>query len=171
MATSKESPASGRIVLVVGVDLTDISEQLLATAKDLVRYALEAEIHVVHVVAPESLAMRLEEPVGSVGIADRAHVESAQFLLRRLRDSVLGPANLRVIVHTPVGAATRELTRIARDVNADVLVVEAHDHKRPPWSLHRSVTGRLAKTAPCSVLAVRRRKPAAAAQPRPALAT
>ena len=157
MVAAKERPTGGRIVLVVGVDLTEISERLLATASDLVRHSREAEIHVVHVVAPESLTMRLEEPLGSVGIANRSHVESAQFLLNRLRDGVLQSADMRVILHTPVGPAARELVRIAREVNADVIVVEAHEHGRRPRVLHRSLVGKLARSAPCSVLAVRRR--------------
>src|SRR4029077_8709598 len=115
MVAAEESSRAGRVVLVVGVDLTDISEKLVATARDLVRFALEAELHVVHVVAPESLAMRLQEPLGAVGIADRANIESAQFLLNRLREGILGSADLRVIVHTPVGATARELVRIARE--------------------------------------------------------
>lgn len=157
MVAAKQRPTRGRIVLVVGVDLTEISERLLATASDLVRHSAEAEIHVVHVVAPESLTMRLEEPLGSVGIADRSHVESAQFLLNRLRDDVLQSAEMRVILHTPVGPAARELVRIAREVNADVIVVEAHEHGRRPIVFHRSLVGKLARSAPCSVLAVRRR--------------
>ena len=145
------------LVLVVGVDLTDVSEHLLATAKDLVRFATGVEIHIVHVVAPEPLTMRIEEPVGSFGVIDRAHVESAQFLLRRLRDGLFASSDVSIVVHTPVGTAARELTRIARQVNADVIVVEAHDHKRRFQAPHRSLYGRLVRTAPCSVLAVRRR--------------
>ena len=153
----KESSAKDNLVLVVGVDLTDVSEHLLATAKDLVRFATGVEIHLVHVVTPEPLTMRLEEPIGSFGMVDRAHVESAQFLLRRLRDTLFDSKELSIVVHTPVGAAARELTRIAREVNADVIVVEVHEHRRRLPPAHRSLVGRLARSAPCSVLAVRRR--------------
>ena len=43
-----------RIVLVVGLDLSDVSEHLLLTARNLVRSVDEAELHLVHVVHPES---------------------------------------------------------------------------------------------------------------------
>jgi nucleotide-binding universal stress UspA family protein len=164
MVTAKKHPTEGRIVLVVGVDLTDISEKLLETASDLVRHSGKAEIHVVHVVAPESLRMRLEEPLGSVGIENRSHIESAQFLLNRLREGVPQSGDLRIRLHTPVGTAARELARIAREVNADVIVVEAHEHGRRPLVLHRSLVGKLARSAPCSVLAVRRRASAGEAR-------
>jgi nucleotide-binding universal stress UspA family protein len=168
MSTATESPQGRRIVLVVGVDLTDVSEHLLMTTQDLVRSASEAQIHVVHVVAPEPLSLRLEEPRGSVGIADRSHIESAQFELHRLRDRLMRSANVRVVMHTPVGGAARELVRIARQVDADVIVVEAHEPKGLPRPLHRSLVGRIAGSAPCSVLAIRRRGSSAPQEARPA---
>ena len=65
-----EQPSSEptRIVLVVGVDLSDVSEHLrLTKARDLVRTVDIAELHVVHVVRPEPLRERLSEPVLSPG--------------------------------------------------------------------------------------------------------
>ena len=47
-----------------------------------------------------------------------------------------------------------ELTRIARETAADIIVVEVHDH--PPRVFHHSVVARIARTAPCSVLAIRK---------------
>src|SRR4029077_517341 len=57
-----------RLVLVVGVDLSEVSPHLLATARSLVRSVDEAEMHVVHVVHSESVVQRLSEPPGSVGV-------------------------------------------------------------------------------------------------------
>jgi nucleotide-binding universal stress UspA family protein len=144
-----------RIVLVVGVDLSDVSEHLLAMTRDLVHSIDEVELHVVHVVHQESLRERLAMP--GQGLETRAQMESARWQLDRLCETIAHRSRVRWLVHTPVGHAANELTRIARDVRADVVVIEAHDHSRPPMrrAFHRSVVARIARIAPCSVLTIR----------------
>jgi nucleotide-binding universal stress UspA family protein len=160
--TTMPREAMRRLVVVVGVDLTDVSEHLMVTARNLVHSARDAELHVVHVVPPEALSLRLAEPLGSFGIADRAQVEAAQWQLQRLCDDIVRAANVRAVVHTPVGSAARELLRIASDVRANVIVVEAHERRGLRRALHRSLVARVARSAPCSVLAIHRRVPTSA---------
>jgi nucleotide-binding universal stress UspA family protein len=141
--------------LVVGVDLSEVGEHLLTTARNLVRSADEAELHVVHVVRSESFVQRIEEPSDSVGTVDRSQAEAAHWQLEHMCDAMAQRSSTRVVVHTPVGRPAEELVRIAREVGADVLVVEAHDPSKPRRLLRRSVVARVARTAPCSVLMVR----------------
>lgn len=156
-STAPQSPS--RIVLVVGVDLSEVSEHLLSQARDLVRSVELAELHVVHVVRPESLRERLTEPLNAQGVTTRATSAAAQFELERLCESIVTGSRAKWTVHTPVGHAADELVRIARDLGADVIVVEAHEHSRRPRVFHRSVIGRIAQTAPCSVLTIRPPRP------------
>jgi nucleotide-binding universal stress UspA family protein len=165
MSNATNGEARSRIVLVVGLDLTDVSEHLLVTARNLVRSVDEAELHLVHVVHRESVTQRLAEPIGAVGTVDRANVEYARWELERLRDSIVLGAGARVILHTPLGHTADELARIASEVDADVIVVEAH-HAGSRWGFHRSVIARIAKIAACSVLAVRQRPTTASRAPR-----
>jgi nucleotide-binding universal stress UspA family protein len=151
------SSAGSRLVLVVGVDLTDVSEHLLARARDLVHSVDQAELHVVHVVHPEPLRERLVEPIGSGGLVERARVESADWEMRHLCERIVQGSNTRWIMHTPIGRPAEELTRIAREVGADFIVVEVHEHDHRRRLFHRSVAARIAETAPCSVLAIRDR--------------
>ncbi len=146
------------ITLVVGIDLSDVSEHLLAKARDLVRSVDDAELHVVHVVQPESLRVRLTEPLQSDGIVTQATTKSAQFELERLCRTIVSGSNARWVIHTPVGRAADELTRVAREVGADLIVVEPHDRSRWERVFHRSVVARIARLAPCSVLTVRERQ-------------
>jgi nucleotide-binding universal stress UspA family protein len=62
-----------------------------------------------------------------------------------------------VFVHTPVGAPADELRRIATEVGADVLVIEAHEHTGddPLRVFRRSTVDHIASTAPCTVLTIR----------------
>jgi nucleotide-binding universal stress UspA family protein len=146
---------SSRAVVVVGVDLSDVSEHLLRNARDLVRTVDDPELHVVHVIRPESLRERLTEPVGSVHTAERAQVESANLQLLRLCDTIVQGSGARWFVHTPVGDAADQLIETARAVRADIIVVEAHEHASRGRLFHRSAVARIFQGAPCSVLAIR----------------
>jgi nucleotide-binding universal stress UspA family protein len=154
MSNAANDTKFSRIVLVVGVDLSELSEHVLTTAHNLVRAMDEAELHLVHVVHREGVTQLLAEPIRSPGMIERANAEGARWELERLRDSVLLGSHVRVVVHTPVGNAADELARIASEVDADVIVVEAH-HAGARWGFHRSIVARISKIAPCSVLALR----------------
>jgi nucleotide-binding universal stress UspA family protein len=143
-----------RIVLVVGIDLGEESSHLLELARDLARGVAETELHVVHVVAPESFAEVLLQPVGSPGIAERTRGHIAAWEIEQLCRSTEVVAGACVVVHTPAGRPVEQLVRIAREVAADAIVVQAHDHAgaRP---FHRSTVATLARKAPCSVVTIR----------------
>jgi nucleotide-binding universal stress UspA family protein len=149
--------ARSRAVVVVGVDLSDVSEHLLENARDLVRTVDDAELHVVHVVRPESLRERLVEPVRAVHVSERANAESAGWQLQRLCETIVHGSGAKWVVHTPVGDPASQLTEIARKVRADIVVVEAHEHAGRRRLFHRSAVARLFRSAPCSVLAIRQR--------------
>jgi nucleotide-binding universal stress UspA family protein len=153
----REKSAASHLVVVVGVDLSDVSEHLLTNARDLVRTVDDAELHVVHVVRPESLRERLTEPVRSVRVTERANVESANWQLQRLCEAIVRGSGARWVLHTPVGDAAEELTRIARKVRADIIVLEAHEHGARARLFHRSAVVRVVQRAPCAVLAIRQR--------------
>jgi nucleotide-binding universal stress UspA family protein len=162
MNADAENQQPSRIVLVIGVDLSDVSEHLLSQTRALIRPVDEAEIHLVHVVHADPLREKIERPAQSADIGARSKVEYAKWELQRLCGSLaLGPRT-RVRIHTPIGEVAEELTRIAAQVAADLVVVEAHGHRR---FFHRSVVGRIVRTAPCTVLTIRRPPPLRAAEP------
>jgi nucleotide-binding universal stress UspA family protein len=151
-----------RIVLVVGLDLADTSEHLLGTVRELTFGMAEAELHVVHVVPPETFQERMGEPLTSPGLAEHRRTQVAQWELERLCRAVVAGATVHVVVHTPAGRPVTELARVAREVGADAIVVEAHEHHTGARHLfHRSVAAGLAESAPCSVLTVRAHHPPA----------
>lgn len=162
--TEQPSSEPSRIVLVVGVDLSEVSEHLLTKARDLVRAVDIAELHVVHVVRPEPLRERLAEPVLSPeGPGTKALRESAHWELERLCRSIVGESGAKWTIHVPVGPPADTLARVARLVNADVIVIEAHEHTWVHRAFHRSIVARVARNAPCSVLTLRApRQPVAA---------
>jgi nucleotide-binding universal stress UspA family protein len=147
-----EEASQTRRVLVVGVDLTEVSEHLLAYARDLVRWVDKAELHVVHVVRPEPLSERLNDPIGAEGVVTSALRKAAEWQLEELCRKIVGKSTASWHVHVHVGHAAELLIKIASDVGADFIVVEAHGPNR---IFHRSVVAQIARDAPCSVLTVR----------------
>jgi nucleotide-binding universal stress UspA family protein len=144
------------IVLVLGLDLSDVSEHLVITARKLVASIDEVDYHLVHVVHEAPFAMFLPEQVTPSDTFQRMHLESARGELERLRDIALKGSGARGFIHTPIGSPADELAALAVSVNADLIVVEGH-HPGALRGFHRSTIARIAKLAPCSVLAVKPR--------------
>jgi nucleotide-binding universal stress UspA family protein len=159
--TLSEQPS--RIVLVVGIDMSSVSEHLLAQVRGLLGRADEAEVHVVHVVPAEPPYLRLVRPKDEKDAGAVYAVEHAQVALERLCASLGNDPQTRVFMHTPVGDAAGQLARVAADVGADILVIEAHEHdsRDPLRVFRRSVADHTASTAPCSVLTIRQPRGAA----------
>lgn len=145
------------LVLVVGVDLSQVSEHLLMTARDLVMLARNAEIHIVHVVEPLVLGVAMFDALPILAPTEAERVRIAQEELDRLCALVAEGIDARVVVHVPVGRPSDEITRIADTVGAHVIVIEKHESRGLARVFHRSLAATLAKKAPCSVLTVRAR--------------
>jgi nucleotide-binding universal stress UspA family protein len=148
-----------RAVLVVGVDFTDVSEHLVRTARALARTVEEAELHFVHVIAPHMVILASDAMNGAM-LVENETVNAARGTLERICSLIEDDVSVEIFVHTPVGRTCESLSEIARRLEADLVVVEAHDHSRRSVLrsvFHRSTAAELARTAPCSVLTVRAR--------------
>jgi nucleotide-binding universal stress UspA family protein len=158
MTAHAQDQQPSRIVVVVGVDLSNVSEHLLDQTRSLIRPVDEAEVHVVRVVRPEPPLLRLVRPKEERNAGVVYQVENAQWALERLSASLVHNPRTRVIMHTPIGSPAVELARIAAKVGADLIVIEAHenDGRGAHRMFHRSVMDQIARTAPCTVLTIRK---------------
>jgi nucleotide-binding universal stress UspA family protein len=153
---SKKANDRTRRVLVVGIDLTEVSEHLLTYARDLVRWVDDAELHVVHVVRREPLSERVNDRIGAEGIVTSALRKAAEWELEQLCRRIVGQSSASWQVHVRVGNAADVLTHIAADLDADFIVLEAHDDDPSLKRVfHRSIVARIARDAPCSVITIR----------------
>ena len=157
MSAQAQDQHPSRIVIVVGVDLSNVSEHLLEQTRTLIRPVDEAEVHVVRVVRPEPPLLRLVRPKEEPHAGVVHQVENAQWALERLSASLVHNPRTRVTVHTPIGDPPVELARIAAEVGADLIIIEAHERngREPHRVFHRSVADVIASTAPCTVLTLR----------------
>jgi nucleotide-binding universal stress UspA family protein len=140
------------MVLVVGVDLSEVSEHLLSNARQQLGSAEQGELHVVHVVPRESFSERISHPLPSPGASEVSGTEAAQWELKRLCAAITDGSNAKVEIHTPIGDAAQEVVRIACAVGADLVIVETHHDKS---LFHISVATQIVHNAPCSVLTLR----------------
>ena len=144
-----------RIIVVVGLDLTNVSAHLIHQTAALVRTVDEPEIHLVHVVKREPPWLRVVRPADAKDAGAVYRVEHAQDAIERLCEPLRQIPHARIVMHTPVGDPAAALARIADEVAADVLVVEAHAQHGHARVFHRSLVNQVAGIAPCTVLAIR----------------
>jgi universal stress protein A len=153
--TLASATGPSRIIVVVGVDLTNVSAHLLEQTAALVRTIDQPEIHVVHVVKPEPPLLRVVRPADAKDAGAVYRVEKAQEVIERLCEHLREIPHARVVMHTPVGDPAVQLARIADEVAADILVVEAHAQHGHARAFHRSLVNQVTGIAPCTVIAIR----------------
>jgi nucleotide-binding universal stress UspA family protein len=142
--------------IIWATDGTQAAEYALPAALELTA-DFEGQLFVVH--ADERLSGRAG---GAPAIADEVGVQNA--LVTRVRELVESgvDATLRVVVGVKKDPADL-IAEVARELDADVIVVGTRGHGRVAGMLLGSVTQRLLHVAPCPVLAVPARIPAQAA--------
>jgi nucleotide-binding universal stress UspA family protein len=147
-STGKEA----KLVVVVGVDLSPISRDVLRTAATLCT-APGSELHLVHVLpVPPGESILGSRGDRTVKVAKQ--LEQARGELDRLAADVIGSVK-RAAGHLAVGSPDVEIAQIAGDLGADVIVVGTHGHRGLERLLLGSVAESLVRNAPCSVVTYR----------------
>ncbi len=135
--------------IILAVDLTEESNAVAERASKLAE-AFDAELHVVHVIEPLSLAYGGDVPMDLSTVQDQIH-EQAKSHLAEFAAS-LGVAADRQ--HLIFGRPESEIHRTAETVGADVIVVGSHGRHGLALLLGSTANGVL-HGATCDVLAVR----------------
>jgi len=135
--------------IMLAVDLTEESRPVADRALALVQ-ATEAELHIVHVIEPLSLAYGGDVPMDLSAIQDQIH-EQARSHLNEFAAGVGVPEARR---HLIFGRPEHEIQRTALAHGADLIVVGSHGRHGLALLLGSTANGVL-HGAPCDVLAVR----------------
>ncbi|WP_394820838.1 universal stress protein [Pendulispora albinea] len=140
------------MTVVVGIDFSPHGEDALWFAQNLARGNPSATLHLVHVVAPPvGIVGVLGAPIDSTGpiagFLDRARLE-----LERICANVPAWIEGRVVGHVRTGDAPREITVLARELDADLIVVGTHARTGLGRVLMGSLAENIMRHAPCSVL-------------------
>lgn len=135
--------------IILAVDLTEESNAVADRAR-LLSQAFDAELHVVHVIEPLSLAYGGDIPMDLSTVQDQIHEQAKSHLAEFA--ATLGVPESRQ--HLIFGRPDSEIQRTATSVGADVIVVGSHGRHGLALLLGSTANGVL-HGASCDVLAVR----------------
>jgi nucleotide-binding universal stress UspA family protein len=137
-------------MIVVPVDFSDVSGKVAETASSLAQ-AFGSRVILVHVAEPEPQFVGYDPGPLSVRVAVAADIHAEQERLDRLKEK-FGSADL-VALHVQ-GSIPDEILKLARDHDADLIVMGSHGHGALYQLFVGSVTTAVLKEAPCPVLVV-----------------
>ncbi|MFU8816417.1 MAG: universal stress protein [Pseudomonadales bacterium] len=135
--------------IVLAVDLTEESNSVAERAQALVA-VFDAELHVVHVIEPLSLAYGGDIPMDLSTVQDQIHEQAKSHLAEFAATLDVPPSRQHLIFGRPES----EIQRTAEAVDADVIVVGSHGRHGLALLLGSTANGVL-HGASCDVLAVR----------------
>ena len=135
--------------VLLAVDLTEECRQVADRARSIAERS-NAELHVVHVIEPLSLAYGSDIPMDLTTVQDSIH-EQAKSHLAEFSASIGIPKDRQYLVF---GRTESEIRHVAESSNADVIVVGSHGRHGLSLLLGSTVNGIL-HGATCDVLAVR----------------
>jgi nucleotide-binding universal stress UspA family protein len=143
----------------------DFSEPSMAAMRGAMELAKDigAEVHLVHVVVPHRsfipLPLATNAEQSRELVREAAMVEQAEEELARFKKDEFGDSK-KVFTYTVVGPPVQKLVDYATQNQIDLILMSTKGRTGGEHMLLGSVTERLVRTAPCSVL-VFRRKPQA----------
>jgi len=135
--------------IMLAVDLTEESKPVAERARDICK-AFEAEIHLVHVIEPLSLAYGGDVPMDLSSVQEQIQ-EQAKSHLAEFAAGMGVPAEHQ---HLIFGRPESEIQRVADDEGADLIIVGSHGRHGLALLLGSTANGVL-HGAMCDVLAVR----------------
>jgi len=139
--------------IIVGLDLSDESPEVLAKSVALAQ-ACDAKLSIAHVIEPITFAYGGDMPVDLSEVQEQLQTKAEQELQR-----LAGIANFPVQQeHVLVGQPATELHYLAKQQNADLIIVGSHGRKGFALLLG-STSNSVLHGAHCDVLAVRVKLP------------
>jgi nucleotide-binding universal stress UspA family protein len=153
-------------IIVVGVDYSDTSELALAHALEIASTGPRAEVHVVHVATTFHPLVGVEhtpETMPPVPKPDETLRDLADHVDRRLerfmsRRDASFPLPERVVLHVRYDSPAQEIALLARDLDAQLVIVGTHGRRGLSRVLLGSVAEGVVRLSPCPVLVVRPRE-------------
>jgi universal stress protein A len=136
-------------IIMLAVDLTEESKAVAERARAMVA-AYQAELHVVHVIEPLSLAYGGDVPMDLSSVQEQIQEQAKSHLSEFAADLGIPEENQHLIFGRPES----EIHRVAVDAEADLIVVGSHGRHGLALLLGSTANGVL-HGAKCDVLAVR----------------
>jgi len=146
--------------ILAPIDFSPHSMEAMNGAKELAK-DVGAEVHLMHVIAPHRhfiplpLVSNAEESRELV--RESAMIEQAEEELARIKKDDFGNSN-KVFTFAVVGPPVAKLIDYVKEQSIDLVVMSTHGRTGIENALIGSVTEKVVRNAPCSVLVLRPRK-------------
>lgn len=137
--------------IVVPTDFSAESRKALVYAQALA-VKFEATLEILYVVEPASFFTGVDQSLVTVSneqAAEAAHEKLVKIARRMVDDQI------PVFPKVRIGKAYMEICALAREHNADLIVISTHGHTGIKHTVLGSVAERVVRHAPCPVLVVR----------------
>jgi nucleotide-binding universal stress UspA family protein len=147
-----------RYTIVAGLDFSEPSELALREAIQLASQKNEADLHFVAVVddAAGSPIGTRDAVLAAAAFRTREKLEAT--VIARMHDASGDTKSpFQGVIHVRVGSPADEIVRLARDVDADLVLVGTHGRRGFQRWMLGSVAERTLRLAHCPVLVVRRK--------------
>ena len=135
--------------VVTAIDLSEESAAVVNRANEIATRNT-AELHLVHVIEPLSLAYGGDIPMDFSGVQDQLQEQAEKQLQQFGQRHQIPPEHL----HLLIGRPESQIHQLAEDINADLIVVGSHGRQGLALILGSTANGVL-HGAHCDVLAVR----------------
>ena len=135
--------------ILVGLDLTDESPEVLQKAANLAE-TCASRLTIAHVIEPLTFAYGGDMPIDLSEVQDQLQIKAEQELRRLVKNASCTVEQEHVLVGQPA----TELHYLAKQINADLIVVGSHGRKGFALLLG-STSNSVLHGADCDVLAVR----------------
>jgi universal stress protein A len=146
--------------ILAPIDFSELSMVAMRGAMELAK-DIGAEVHLVHVVAPHHsfipLPLATNAEQSRELVREAAMIEQADEELSRIKRDEFGDSK-KVFTFAVVGPPVQKLVDYAAQNQIDLILMSTHGRTGAEQMLIGSVTEKLTRYAPCSVLVLRPRK-------------
>ncbi len=141
-------PTAHRTVIVAAVDRTAATNQVVHTARSLACMLPGAEVHLVHVV-------EVGQPSGAHVVPLTDTLEAGSLFLDDIKARIAEQFTGRIVAHLGVDLPGRHIVELAKELEADLVVVGTHGKGGLARLLLGSVSQHVVNHASCAVLVAR----------------
>jgi universal stress protein A len=143
--------------ILAPIDFSEHSMEAMRGAMELAK-DVGAEVHLMHVIAPHHhfipLPLVTNAEQSRELVREAAMIEQAEEELARIKKDEFGDSN-KVFTFAVVGPPVQKLVDYAKEQEIDLIVMSTHGRTGGESILVGSVTEKVVRNAPCSVLVFR----------------
>jgi len=144
--------------ILAPIDFSEHSMEAMRGAMELAKDLGADEVHLMHVIAPQQSLIPSTIEQNRELARESLMLEEAEDELARIKKDEFGDSKKKVFTCAVVGPPVQKLVEYAKEQAIDLIMMATHGRTGSEHLLIGSVTEKMVRNAPCSVLIYRPRK-------------